>query len=367
MIYNEYGNTGVELSVIGFGGMRFRDQENVEECASLVKYAYDSGINYFDTAPGYGKSEALFGEAFKEMKKTRAEKSFYVSTKSMKSDPSALRRDLENSLNCMGLDYVDFYHLWCVMSMNAYERRKAQGILREFEKMKDEGLIRHICVSSHMTGENIANMLRDYPFAGVLLGYSVMNFSYRQLGIDAAAKLNMGVAVMNPLGGGVVPRHSDRFDFITTQSGESVVEGALRFLIGDPRITLALVGFSAAQEVDEAVKAVEGFKPVSYSDYERIRNQQISSFNQLCTLCRYCDICPQGIPIPQVMDSYNSIVLNEGTAKLVERMHMHWGFEPGKDPYPECTGCGACEKACTQKLPVMQRIEEVRQAMKDVK
>ena len=70
MIYREYGSAGIEVSAIGFGGMRFVNQNNIEECASLVKAAYEAGINYFDTAPGYGKSEELFGAAFKEMKKT---------------------------------------------------------------------------------------------------------------------------------------------------------------------------------------------------------------------------------------------------------------------------------------------------------
>lgn len=57
MIYNEYGKTGLKVLAIGMGGMRFANQDNHEVCALLVKAAYDSGINYFDSVPGYGKSE----------------------------------------------------------------------------------------------------------------------------------------------------------------------------------------------------------------------------------------------------------------------------------------------------------------------
>ena len=110
MMYREYGTTGLEVSAVGFGGMRFDENQDIETCASMLKYAYDRGINYFDTAPGYGRSEDIFGVALKAMVKTRGDKPFYVSSKSMKSDPALLRKDLEKSLERMGLDYIDFFH-----------------------------------------------------------------------------------------------------------------------------------------------------------------------------------------------------------------------------------------------------------------
>ena len=63
MIYRTYGSTGLKVSAIGFGAMRFEDQQSPDDCTELVKDAYDAGINYFDTAPGYGKSEEIFGIA----------------------------------------------------------------------------------------------------------------------------------------------------------------------------------------------------------------------------------------------------------------------------------------------------------------
>lgn len=174
MIYREYGTTAVKVSAIGFGGMRFKNQKDIDGCASLIKAAYDAGITYFDTAPGYEDSEDLFGVALKEMKKTRDQKPFYVSTKTFGDKPGSVRKDLENSLKRMGLDYIDFYHVWCIITPDVYQRRKANGVLIEFERLKTEGLIKHICVSTHMTGIEIGEMLQDYPFDGVLLGYSAM-------------------------------------------------------------------------------------------------------------------------------------------------------------------------------------------------
>jgi len=360
MIYKTYGKTEIKLSAIGFGGMRFENQKDVEVCASLVKAAYDNGINYFDTAPGYGKSERLFGVALKEMKKTRKEKPFYISTKSSHEKPGEVRRDLENSLKKMDLDYIDFFHVWCVITLDSYYRRKANGVLKECERMKEEGIIKHICVSTHLTGDDAGTMLRDYPFEGVLLGYSAMNFAYRDAGLDAAHSRNQGVVVMNPLGGGIIPRHKDRFDFVRTREDESVVEGALRFLINDPRITVALVGFSTQQQLKEALGAVDGFQPISEEKIYGIRNNLSEAYDELCTGCRYCDSCPEGIPVPKMMDAFNYYFLSGKPKEMIDRLKWHWGIPIKNEYFNKCTQCGQCESLCTQKLPIIERLETIQ-------
>jgi len=358
MIYRTYGTTGTKVSAVGFGGMRF--ENDLDAAAELVKAGYDVGINYFDTAPGYPNSEQIFGTAFKEMNKTRKDRPFYVSTKSMKTNADEIRRDLETSLKRMNLDYIDFYHVWCVLSLQAYYQRKAGGVLATFEKLRDEGLIKHICVSTHMTGPEVGEILADYPFEGVLLGYSVMNFAYREAGLDAAAAKKCGVVVMNPLGGGIIPQHPQRFEFAKTRPEETAVEAALRFLLNDPRITIALVGFSNEKQLAEALDAVAGYKPIPTETVQKIRSGLQQAFNRLCTSCLYCDNCPQQIPVPKLMEAYNWLMLTGKEMELINRLRWHWGFELEKEePWPECTECGECESACTQKLPIPQRIKEM--------
>ncbi len=360
MIYHPYGTTGIQLSAIGFGGMRFPDQQDVDGCAALVKKAWDLGITYFDTAIGYGQSEALFGAAFKEMKQQRQEKPFYVATKTNKAEPGEIRRELETSLERMGLEQIDFYHVWCVMDRNSFMNRRRKGALQAFEQLQREGLIRHICVSSHMTGAEIEWMLEEYPFAGILLGYSVMNYAYRDQGISAAARLGRGVVIMNPLGGGIIPQHPERFDFVRTRPEESVVQGALRFLLNDARITTALVGFSNQAQLEEAVAATEGFAGVSEAALQEIRTHLSASFDTLCTGCGYCDHCPEGVPVPKMMDSYNQYMLSGKPDHIAERLGWHWGISRKSPVFDLCSECGQCEEACTQKLPIRERLKEIK-------
>lgn len=359
MIYRNFGQTQLLTSAIGFGGMRF-NQSDMQACALLVEVAYKKGINFFDTAPGYGKSEEIFGLAFKQMNKERTKKPFYVSTKSLKTDAGEIRRQLETSLNRMNLDYIDFYHVWYVLSLDEYEERKQGGVLKTFEHLKDEGLIKHISISTHATGEEIEKILSDYPFDSVLMGYSAMNFAYRQQGLEAAAKQNCAVAVMNPLGGGLIPQNPDKFSFLKTRPDESVVEAAIRFLLNDNRITIALIGCSSIEQVDEAVKAVDGFKPISSENISKIREGIDETFDRICTGCRYCDVCPQKIDVPKIMDAYNHLMLGKNNRVFLERLQMHWGYELDKDFLSQCTACAKCQDKCTQKLPICKRIADVR-------
>jgi predicted aldo/keto reductase-like oxidoreductase len=299
------------------------------------------------------------------MLKTRRQKPFCVSTKSATSDACTVRKDLEKSLKRLNLDYIDFYHFWCIITLEEYEKRKKNGVLKEFEKLKDQGLIKHICISTHLPGTDIEKVLADYPFEGVLLGYSVMNFKYRDAGLDAAAKSNRGVVVMNPLGGGLIPQNPGRFGFVKTQKDETVVQGALRFLINDKRTNVALVGLSSQAQLDEALSAVDGFKPISRRAVEKIRSGLDESFDQLCTSCQYCDKCPQGISVPRMMDAYNHKMLSDKRIDMINRLRWHWEIDLESNYLGRCTQCGLCEEACTQRLPIRQRLQELQQDVEE--
>ncbi|MFA7205193.1 MAG: aldo/keto reductase, partial [Saccharofermentanales bacterium] len=173
MIYKEYGHTGIKVSALGFGGMRFRSDEyrkDPEICAEIVKYANSKGINYFDTAPGYcdDMSEVIYGYAFKDMPEK-----FYVATKSSYwSDKTSddVRRRCEESLKRMNVDSIDFYQMWSIMNLAHYRNIMAPGGPYEGAmKLKEEGLVKHICLSTHAGGSEIKEIVDEGAFEGILL------------------------------------------------------------------------------------------------------------------------------------------------------------------------------------------------------
>ena len=165
---------------------------------------------------------------------------------------------------------------------------------------------------------------------------------------------------MNPLGGGLIPAGGEIFNFLKVRRGQSLLEGALHFLLSDPRITLSLVGFRNIGDVDSAVAAVESFKPYTLEEIEQLRGRIQGDFNALCTACRYCKDCPEGIPVWAFAETVNFILLNAGEDPA-ERLANYWGVNPSD--LGRCTRCGHCESVCTQRLPIMERFDILKKAL----
>ncbi len=357
MLYRPYGRTDKSCSVVGFGGMRFKDIDDRDACVEMMVAAAEGGINYFDTAPAYFgvKGETVFGEGFRELR--RRGLPFFCATKTTESTEAGIRREIEAQLRRLGLERIDFYHAWCILTADAWEKRKRNGAFRAFRKLKDEGQIGHICVSSHLIGDEIRDLLDHDDFEGVLFGYSAYNFPARQKAFDAIRQRGLGCVVMNPLGGGLIPQNPEVFSFIKSRPDQGVVEAALHFLWSHPEITTTLVGFSELGEVREALQAVDRFRPLDPARFDQIREAIGDAFLELCTGCLYCDDCPEGIPIPKLMDAYNQLRLSGREQAARDRLKWHWSLAPSEAE--RCSECRQCEDACTQHLPIVDRLKVI--------
>lgn len=368
MVYKQYGDTSISVSAIGFGGMRYSDEDvaagRLESCAEVAAYAYEQGINYFDTAPLYcsDKSEEITGMALSGFKRD----SYFLSSKvnfnairalgeGTQVNRDTFRRRLETTLTRLKTDHLDFYHLWCILSPDGY-KEQCDALYSFFEEAKSEGLIRNIVFSSHMQGAEIENLIESGLFKGMLIGYNALNYRFRQSGIEAAYKNGMGVVVMNPLGGGLIPSSPDRFAYLQTE-GLTVAQSALRFVASHREITITLAGITTKEHVDDAVKAVEGLVESPASEIVKKYEGYGASFDDLCTGCAYCKGCPVGLEIPKLMDAYNQKILSGDESEISDRLLYHWGVPV--ESAAACISCGKCERQCTQHLPIAKRMGEI--------
>lgn len=360
MIYRKYGNSGRKTAALGFGGMRFESPMDTDKSAATVLRAHEKGITYFDTAPGYcqDQSEIIMGAAVTEMKKSG--KPFTISTKSSRADGGEVRAQLEASLKRLNVDVIDYYNCWYVLTLEDWEKRKKGGAVDAILKARDEGLIRYPVFSTHLPGPHIKQVIDEGFFDGVTLGYSVINFPFRQEGLQAAVEKGMGTVVMNPLGGGLITGNEEAFSFLKVRPEQSILEAALHFLFSDERISVSLVGFRNDNDVDTAVDAVSSFKPYTEDEIALIRSRVETEFNAMCTSCMYCNVCPEDIPVWAFMESWNHLKLNGGE-NVGNRLKWHWGTSP--EGLDRCTKCGKCVRVCTQKLPILDRFEELKSAL----
>lgn len=362
MIYKTYGKTGKKVSAVGFGGMRFDEKKSIKENAELVRYANKMGINYFDTAPGYcsDTSELIFGEAFKEMPGK-----FYVSTKGMPTKFDTAEKSIaavKESIKRLGVKKIDFYHIWCIRKEEQYDlAMKPGGQYDGLLQCKKEGLIDHIVLSSHQTGNEVKKILVDGKIDGILLGMNILNFPYRWEGVETAYDMGFGVVAMNPLAGGTIPTHEKELSFLS-DGNETPTEAALRFVISCPQITIALNGFTTKEHIDTACRIADDSKPFTNKDMDNLRQKIGSSMNEACTGCGYCNICPQKIAIPSFLQLYNEKHLfNKSDDKMIKTLSdaYQWGILAGKKySAADCIECGLCELECTQHLPIIDRLKE---------
>ena len=378
MLYREYGSTGKSISLLSFGGLRFagedtRDEEGLARCVELVKYAASLGVNYFDTAPNYcnSKSEIIFGRAFKEISSP-----VYVATKSTilaEKTADAVRWRVETSLERLGLEKIDFFNMWAIIDMDQYRAVIAKG--GPFEgamRAKEEGLVEHLAFSTHCTGDEIAQIVEDGRFEGVTIGYNALNYRYRRKGLEAAHSHGLGVIVMNPLHGGLIPNGQDHFGFLARQPDEDPITSALRFVASHEEVTSVLSGMKNRREVDANVTALSDPTRLGQGRIRELEKTSEVANDHLCTTCRYCDGCPVDLPLYKYMDAFNMSMLSpvEGygsdygepcperakAERVFEKLKMDWRELPRFDSNP-CIECGDCERKCTQHISIIRNLD----------
>ena len=372
MLYRKFGNTGIDISVLGFGAMRLpasysggKTVYDYEESARMMARAYELGVNYFDTAPLYCdcESETITGRALKPFRDK-----VYVSTKYAVSSAkgSDLRRGLEASLKKLDMSYIDFYHFWGI-TWETYKTRiiAKGGPLEEARRSLEEGLIRRISFSFHDDSANLPKIAESGNFETVLAQYNLLDRS-NETGLAKAHALGMGTVVMGPVGGGRLGAPSEKIRSMIPGGARSNPELALRFVLTNPTICCALSGMSSMQQVEEncATASVgEALSPLEMDSVAAAMRENKKMSDLYCTGCKYCMPCPKEVNIPRCFELMNYHRVYEITGyAMAEYKNIGAIWMPGKDA-SHCTECGECEPKCPQKLSIREQLKEVQRVL----
>lgn len=207
MEYRRFGKTNRYLSSITLGGMRFKHGWNeprreipadtLDDCRNAVQMALDSGINHFETAWGYRKSETVYGKVFKEELRINRN-DYYLMTKGHVFTSAEMRNMVETQLKDLQTDYLDFYGWHGINNDELLQQAcKTGGAVEELLRMKEEGLIKHVGFSTHGQRETIVKAIQTGLFEFVNLHYYYFN-QRNKMAIDEAGARNMGVFIISP-------------------------------------------------------------------------------------------------------------------------------------------------------------------------
>jgi predicted aldo/keto reductase-like oxidoreductase len=377
MQYRPYGNTGIQVSSLGFGAMRLpalQEEQRVDLEASIpiLRRAFDLGVNYVDTAYGYiwGTSEVAVGLAIKGYDRSK----LFLATKipvgeEEEAKPDVWRRKLELCLARFDTPYIDFIHFHG-LRWNVFEQfiSKAGWTLDEARKAQSEGLVRHICFSCHDEVDNMIKLIDTGEFAGMLVQYNYLD-RHNEPAIAHAHQKGMGVAIMGPVAGGrlVIPQ-----GVVIDQEGELEIktpELALRFVWENPNVSTALSGMNSLEMLEENVASASKLDRMAERERASVisvleRQQKLADL--YCTGCAYCIPCPNDVNIPEnfrYMNWFRVWGLDEQAKKAYANLNgeRHWA------PYGPITGlradaclqCGECEPKCPQNIHIIDQLQEV--------
>ncbi len=370
MQYRAFGNTGVNISTLGFGCMRLPEYQtedgawhvDQDKTDAMLMRAYELGVNYFDTALYYchSNSEIAIGKALKPIRDK-----VYISTKcplELVKEPGDFRKTLETSLKKLDTPYVDFYHFWGINQKTFDEKIVPMGLIAEAQKLKEEGLIRHISFSFHDSPEALKHIIdHGEGLESVLLQYNLLDRANEEM-IQYAAGKGLGVVVMGPVGGGRLAAPTELAAKLGTEA-VNTYELAFKFVLGNPGVCCALSGMQTIDMVEQNAKVASLENPMSEEEWRRVGEslENLKKFSELyCTGCGYCQPCPKGINIPRIFQAYT--YLNVYGLKELAKNTWNGYLTNEKNPgvtSDACVNCGYCERKCPQHLKVRELLKKV--------
>jgi aryl-alcohol dehydrogenase-like predicted oxidoreductase len=299
LMTTQLGTTGLEITRVGFGAWALGGAnydwgwgaQDDDDSIAAIHRALELGVNWIDTAAqyGFGHSEEVVGRALRELD---AAKRPYVFTKagqpegpnrttlqSLRRD--SLRRELEGSLQRLGLDAIDLYQIhWPIPDEEIEEGWTA------FANFKEEGLVHHIGVSNF----DVAQLRRAQAIAPVETlqpPYSLVDREAEKEILPFAEREGIGVIIYSPMGSGLLTgamtreriaslpeddwrKHDPRFqepelseklalvkrlETVARRRGMAPGAVAVGWTLRNPAVDGAIVGFRRPDQVDPIVDA----------------------------------------------------------------------------------------------------------------
>lgn len=364
MIYKDFQD--IKLSALGMGCMRLPcidgNDADIDEAATkeMAKYAFEHGVNYFDTAWGYhdGNSEIVMGKVLKEFPRDK----FYLASKFPGYDLTnfpKVKEIFEKQLEKCEVEYFDFYlfHNVCELNIDSYLDPK-YGVYDYLLEQKKNGRIHHLGFSAHGSYDVIKRFLdaygKDIEFCQLQLNYLDWDFQDAKKKVELLNERNIPVWVMEPLRGGRLAKLSeeDEKKLKALRPNETIPAWAFRFLQSVPGVTMILSGMSDFEQMESNIKTFETDEPLNDEEMKTLLEiAKHMTSGVPCTACRYCTThCPQGLNIPELIKLYNEHTFTGGGfIAPFALMAMPENKRPSA-----CIGCRSCEKVCPQQIKISE-------------
>ncbi len=264
-----FGKTGRVLPILGFGGAALPEvwgnPLSTEDRVKLVRYAYDRGVRYYDTAGNYMESQSILGEGLKGIRDK-----VFLTSKVEVTQANKTRQAFEKVLGELKTDYLDAILIHGTPGLEQMTVAEAMKVHGELVKLRDEGAVRFIGFSAHSYFDKALALIESDGFDLCMLSYGYIPRGYNQVFsarmvelrnacVAKAHERDMGVVAMKVIGAGILGAWSGYvvpgFD---KKRLEQLPAAAIRYVLDDERIHILNIGMRLKQEVDANIKTLSG-------------------------------------------------------------------------------------------------------------
>lgn len=206
MLYRRFGRTELQIPIFSCGGMRYQHKwqdiplgevpdENQRNLEATIERSLALGINHIETARGYGSSEMQLGQVLPKFDRDQ----LIIQTKVVpKDDPKEFRRQFNQSLHFLNLDYVDLLGIHGINTEELLEQTvRPSGCLEEARKLQEQGKVRFVGFSTHGTTDVIIKAIETNQFDYVNLHWYYINQA-NWAAIETANRYDLGVFIISP-------------------------------------------------------------------------------------------------------------------------------------------------------------------------
>ena len=369
---DRYGN---DISVLGFGCMRFRRSGgsiDIAEAEREVLAAIEAGVNYFDTAYIYPGSEAALGEIFA---RNGVREKVYIATKLphyLIKSRDGMEKLFNEQLKRLKTDYIDYYLMHMLTDVMTWEKLKKLGILDFLEEKKRAGAIRQIGFSYHGNSDMFCKLVDayDWDFCQIQYNYLDEHSQAGRRGLQYAHSKGLPVIIMEPLRGGKLVNKLPQAAmdaFAKHPVFHTPAQWAFRWLWDQKEVTCVLSGMNSMEMLEDNMTTASTTEIGEMGDREQqMLADVVAAINANmkvgCTGCAYCMPCPKGVDIPGAFAAYNRLASEGKFAGLKEHFMCSAVRQDSTAAY-NCIGCGKCENHCPQGIAIRQELKNVKKAL----
>ena len=364
MKYRINRKTGDRISEIGIGSS-YMFNAGMDEAVRALRRAVEGGVNYFDLAAGDGTSFPIYGEALSDLRRDLFYQIHFGAdysnvTYGWSLDLDTVKRSVDRQLKELRTDYIDYGFIHCLDEDSDWDGYLKNGIFDYLLSMKEQGVVRHLGLSSHtpslirriMDQVDIDMLMFSvnpvYDFGKGTTKTSRGSVDERTAVYQRCEKQGVGISVMKPFCGGQL------LDASLSPFGRALTPyQCLKYVLDKPGVVTVLPGAQSVEQVEALLAYYD--QPEEALDYSVLGSFAPADAVGRCVYCNHCSPCPMGIEIGLVNKYYDLALAGDDMAK-----QHYLGLEKKAS---DCVDCGHCDSRCPFGVRQSEKMQKIREFM----